>query len=216
LPGSAGRLTGINITNIIDGLINHYEDIRSQSESLKDEHSSLCAINALGALKQLLEQHNLAALVPAAEVDQLHGENLVLQMRLDKAKELLIRTRGYISPVQVSKEDWNLYDEVGEFCYRDADDHAILIANCSDADVTELKHQWIGNLPACDRAEVNYDPKSGTETARTALENVLHTVVKIEEAAEKIYEPKRTIVAQNTCRQIKILIEHELKKLEEK
>lgn len=87
--GTLKPVTGINIAEIIDGIKNHYEDMRGQSTSLKDEYSALCAITALVTVKHILERHNLAELVPAAEVDQVRGENLTQSMRLDKAGKLL-------------------------------------------------------------------------------------------------------------------------------
>jgi hypothetical protein len=94
---SAGRITGINITDIIDDLVKVYTNLGEDAEDATGRASCDGAVKVLGAFKDLLERHNLAALAPAAELDQLHGENLMLAMRLDKAEKLLDGAVHYLT-----------------------------------------------------------------------------------------------------------------------
>ena len=89
-PGSAGRQTGIVVIDIIDDLIKVWGELKHDTRN-SEEDAAYCrgAENIMKALKRMLEQYNLAELVPAAEVDQVRGENLTQSMRLDKAGKLL-------------------------------------------------------------------------------------------------------------------------------
>ena len=194
---SAGRITGINITDIIDELINRNDERANDPEEKFYKQHYQGAVGGLNALKKLLEERNLAALAPAAELDQLRGENLILAMRLDKAEKLLAKAQSFIRSEFIDFVDVHGCDPKNE-AYLEIIGRIALFLNTDDSfseyeETAEWKCRICGctdftpcftadgtcswtekdlcsacNTPDINAAKVTYDRKAEVELAKKA------------------------------------------------
>jgi len=189
-----------NIAAIVDDLNNVYSELlEDKRNNAEDKAFYRGALDILKAFKKKLTDP-----IESKQycLDQIHGENVVQGMRLDKAEKLLAKIAAEISGYHNPERILILIGEIAAFL-----NDEFIVANCSDADVAELKRLMQNTSGVFKTAEVNYNPQSGTETARTALENINRRIKEIEcKTGNKLV----------TCHQVQSIIAAELKKLEEK
>lgn len=119
--GQANKIFRINLLDIIDAYINIFDDLIDDNKKDK-EPMAICSlkgsISGLIALKEALIKHDIFDMIPAMTLDKLRGENLVQEMRLDKAVKLLSEAYDAV----FADSHFRLSGEIAEFLNDQATD----------------------------------------------------------------------------------------------
>lgn len=192
----------IDIIAVIDDLLNIHNDMLKDNNSDMQNAYDRGIVYAFDKVKNIIQRHPDSVIL-RPENHQLRGENLTLSMRLDKAEKLLLEANSILNIFSL------LYtsDRIKEDCLMMIGEIAMFL----NADETPGN---AGLRTGIASAEVTYDPASGKEIAKTALENVLHAIEKYDNELDKKYEPRNAKYATAACIKIRKSVLAELNKLE--
>lgn len=173
--------TKVDIPDIIDSYIGIHESLlECNQEPAKTK--IIGGIESLRELKEVIIENDIADFVPASDLDQLRGENLTLSMRLHKAGKLLMDAQSYINQHGYKPHNKAYGKMMGDIVLFFNEEDATSGNAALPSGINELKREWL-KVPGTAGAMVAYDPSSGTETAKTCLENVRHEVERLKKRA---------------------------------